>query len=110
MLENSTPCVAYRHYIDFHIGNMNQGLKKLSVATNQVCNSMLGYIERRFFMAKRGVSSKTHTKQQLDAYANQHNPNNPAYKSEVANKRKMRRENHEIPEYYPDFGFGWCED
>ena len=33
-------------------------------------------------MAKKsGVSGKTHTKQQLDDYANQHNPNNPAYRS-----------------------------
>ena len=32
-------------------------------------------------MAKKGgVSSKTHTKQQLDHYANQHNPNNKAYR------------------------------
>lgn len=30
-------------------------------------------------MAK--VSSKTHTQQQLDDYANQHNPNNKAYKA-----------------------------
>ena len=28
------------------------------------------------------VSSKTHTKKQLDDYANQNNPNNKAYKSE----------------------------
>ena len=27
----------------------------------------------------RGVSSYTHTQQQLDHYANQHNPNNDAY-------------------------------
>ena len=29
----------------------------------------------------KGVSGKTHTKQQLDDYANQHNPNNKAYKA-----------------------------
>ena len=29
---------------------------------------------------KKGVSSKTHTQQQLNDYANQHNPNNKAYK------------------------------
>ena len=61
-------------------------------------------------MTKRGVSSKTHTKAQLDAYANQHNPNNPAFKSDMKNKRKMRQENHEIPEWYPDAGMGWCGD
>ena len=30
---------------------------------------------------KKGVSSKTHTQQQLNDYANQHNPNNKAYKA-----------------------------
>lgn len=39
-------------------------------------------------MAK--VSSKTHTKQQLNDYANQHNPNNKACKANKANKAKMR--------------------
>ena len=39
-------------------------------------------------MAK--VSSKTHTQQQLNDYANQHNPNNKAYKAVKANKKKMR--------------------
>ena len=29
----------------------------------------------------KGVSGKTHTKQQLDDYANQHNPNNSANKA-----------------------------
>ena len=42
-------------------------------------------------MAKKGVSSKTHTKSQLDAYANQHNPNNEAFKSNKANKKKMKQ-------------------
>ncbi|MBO4540037.1 MAG: hypothetical protein J5781_07135 [Clostridia bacterium] len=32
-----------------------------------------------------GVSSYTHTKQQLDNYANQHNPNNAAYKANKDN-------------------------
>ena len=33
-------------------------------------------------MAKvKGVSSKTHTQKQLDDYANQHNPNNKAYRA-----------------------------
>ena len=34
---------------------------------------------------KRGVSGKTHTKRQLDDYANQHNPNNPAYRARLNN-------------------------
>ena len=38
-------------------------------------------------MAKKiGVSSKTHTQKQLDDYANQHNPNNKAFKARVANE------------------------
>ncbi|MFP5453307.1 hypothetical protein [Parvimonas sp. G1604] len=37
-------------------------------------------------MAKqKGVSSKTHTKQQLNDYANQNNPNNKAYRARMSN-------------------------
>jgi len=35
---------------------------------------------------KRGVSGKTHTQKQLDDYANQHNPNNSAYRATEMNK------------------------
>ena len=38
-------------------------------------------------MAKKGVSSKTHSQKQLDDYANQHNPNNKAYHARVANAK-----------------------
>ena len=45
-------------------------------------------------MAKaKSVSGKTHTKAQLDAYANQNNPNNKAYAANKANKLKMSRQN-----------------
>lgn len=40
---------------------------------------------------KQGVSSKTHTKQQLDDYANQHNPNNKAYKAKVNNQKQISK-------------------
>lgn len=44
-------------------------------------------------MAKsKRVSGKTHTKQQLDDYANQNNPNNKAYKARVANQKKTKKE------------------
>lgn len=44
------------------------------------------------FMAKKnGVSGKTHTKQQLDDYANQHNPNNKAYQARVANEAANKK-------------------
>lgn len=33
----------------------------------------------------RKVSGKTHTKEQLDNWANQHNPNNKAYKANTDN-------------------------
>ena len=39
---------------------------------------------------KKGVSSKTHTKKQLDDYSNQNNPNNKAYKSRIANDKKKK--------------------
>lgn len=43
-------------------------------------------------MAKsKGVSSKTHTKQQCDDYANKHNPNNKAYWAEMQNKQLTGR-------------------
>lgn len=41
---------------------------------------------------KKCVSSKTHTKKQLDDYANQHNPNNKAYKARMSNE-KARKSN-----------------
>lgn len=43
-------------------------------------------------MAKNnGVSSKTHTQQQLNDYANQHNPNNKAYQARVANDKVTKK-------------------
>ena len=40
---------------------------------------------------KKGVSGKTHTAQQLNDYANQHNPNSKAYKARVANQKQMSK-------------------
>ena len=40
---------------------------------------------------KKGVSSKTHTQNQLDNYANQHNPNNKAYRARIANDKKTKK-------------------
>ncbi len=41
---------------------------------------------RKMTMSRgHGVSSYTHTQQQLDAYANQHNPNNQAYLDDLDN-------------------------
>lgn len=68
-------------------------------------------------MAKtKVVSSKTHNKAQLDDYANQHNPNNKAYLARKANElyqngHKTKKKGKHIDDYYyPDFGFGWCDD
>ena len=48
--------------------------------------------KEKWLMAnKKGVSSKTHTKKQLDDYANQHNPNNKAYKARVENDRNTKK-------------------
>lgn len=42
-------------------------------------------------MAKQKcVSSKTHTKQQLNDYANQNNPNNKAYKARMSNDLRTK--------------------
>lgn len=70
---------------------------------------------------KKGVSGKTHTRQQLNDYANQHNPNNKAYKANKANQGKQesaraeRKLNRKSNRFY-DAGFidgesyGWCDD
>ena len=64
-------------------------------------------------MAKKGVSSKTHTKQQLNNYANQNNPNNKAYKADKANQQ-ITKSQSKSNKY--DIGildgesYGWCMD
>ena len=66
-------------------------------------------------MAKsKGISSKTHTKQQLDNYANQHNPNNKAYTANIVNQQNTKSKAKHKQKY--DFGildgdsYGWCDD
>ena len=45
-------------------------------------------------MAKKGkVSGKTHTRQQLNDYANQHNPNNKAYRADRVNRAEIAKRN-----------------
>ena len=46
-------------------------------------------------MAKaKKVSSKTHTKKQLDDYANQNNPNNKAYHARKTNEKSIKKAKH----------------
>ncbi len=40
------------------------------------------------------VSGKTHTKEQLDNWANQHNPNNKAYKANANNHSNQKNPNN----------------
>lgn len=48
-------------------------------------------------MAKcKSVSSKTHTKKQLDDYANQHNPNNKAYRANKQNQRALKNKSNQM--------------
>ena len=66
-------------------------------------------------MAKsKSVSSKTHTKQQLDDYANQHNPNNKAYNASILNKRNTASKSKYNPKYNVGIldgeSYGWCDD
>ncbi len=62
----------------------------------------------------KGVSSKTHTKQQLNDYANQHNPNNKAYLANKKNQEKTKLQAKCNKKY--DIGildgesYGWCDD
>lgn len=66
-------------------------------------------------MAKaKGVSGKTHTRQQLNDYANQHNPNNKAYKADKDNRANTNSHKQRDKKY--DIGildgesYGWCDD
>ena len=60
-------------------------------------------------MAKhgQGVSSKTHTQNQRDHYANQHNPNNNAYRSNQNNHaNQCNPNNREFSQSRTDDGKG----
>ncbi len=46
-------------------------------------------------MSKGGVSGHTHTQTQLDAYANQHNPNNDAYQADLDNHANQCNPNND---------------
>lgn len=65
-------------------------------------------------MAGKGVSSKTHTQQQLNDFANQHNPNNKAYKANQENQERTKPKKTKGKKY--DIGildgesYGWCDD
>ena len=45
-------------------------------------------------MSKKKVSGKTHTKAELDSWANQNNPNNRAYKANADNHANQLNPNH----------------
>lgn len=62
----------------------------------------------------KGVSGKTHTKAQLDNYANQHNPNNKTYQANLRNQsktavRKQRDKKYDIG-ILDGESYGWCDD
>lgn len=66
-------------------------------------------------MAKsKGVSGKTHTKQQLNDYANQHNPNSKAYRANIVNQQTTKSQRKCVKKH--DIGildgesYGWCTD
>ena len=62
----------------------------------------------------KSVSSKTHTKQQLNDYANQHNPNNKAYMANKVNQQNIKSKTKYNKKC--DFGilagesYAWCDD
>ena len=64
-------------------------------------------------MAKKGgVSGKTHTQQQLNDYANQHNPNNKSYWANQRNKSEMKnakRNKYDIGILEGE-SYGWGDD
>ena len=58
---------------------------------------------------KKSVSGKTHTQKQLDDYANQHNPNNKAYKANKNNQRAQKNKKYDIGILEGE-SYGWCDD
>ena len=46
------------------------------------------------------VSGKTHTKEQLDNWANQHNPNNKAYKANADNHSNQKNPKQKLIRQY----------
>ncbi|MBR4395649.1 MAG: hypothetical protein IKT01_04600 [Eubacteriaceae bacterium] len=70
-------------------------------------------------MSNKKVSGKTHTKEQLDNWANQHNPNNKAYRDNADNRSNQMNPNHKthqqihnssrryndylVPDWAPDY-------
>lgn len=61
-------------------------------------------------MAKnKRVSSKTHTRKQLNNYANQHNPNNKAYKANQNNHQVQKNQRYDIG-ILDGESYGWSDD
>ena len=58
---------------------------------------------------KKGVSGKTHTQQQLNDYANQHNPNNKAYKANKINRHNQKKKRYDLGILEGE-SYGWCDD
>ena len=46
-------------------------------------------------MGNKKVSGKKHTKEQLDSWANQHNPNNKAYQTNMINHTNQMNPKHQ---------------
>ena len=65
--------------------------------------------EKGVFNLKKSVSGKTHTKKQLDDYANQHNPNNRAYRANQQNRNVQKKKKHDIG-ILDGESYGWCMD
>lgn len=68
-------------------------------------------------MAKGKVSGKTHTQAQLNDWANQHNPNNKAYRANVDNRsnqlnpnQKTHQQIHNSSRRNPQPWVDWAPD
>ena len=65
---------------------------------------------------KNGISGKTHSRQQINAHANQLNPNNRAYRAGQLNHEKQISERNSRRAGKYDYGildgesYGWCDD
>lgn len=54
------------------------------------------YLERKTNMSKNRINGNNYTKEQMNHYSNQHNPNNAAHKSNNDNHSNQLNPNNEL--------------
>lgn len=60
-------------------------------------------------MPKKNVSGKNHSREQMNDYANQNNPNSKAYRANKQNRKKQLKSKYDIGILEGE-SYGWCDD